>query len=209
MMFDRRIAMVLIGSSLGIGLAMPVKAQQVVLTPSGSAFQAPPTTNPFEGALPAPKLTPEEQKYVDWMNDPMNLPFPGPVYTPPEGKPLVYDPQNPWGSEFVADVTDGKTYTREEFNAKYGIQLEPISELDPRVTMVGGSKESGTSLSINQTASIQTISAPAPTVTTTTVTNTTTLTNMPARLLPTQNVRFAETSDSPLSSSRIMPMGMR
>jgi hypothetical protein len=89
--------------------------------------------SPFDGNLPTPRLTPEEQKYVDWMNDPKNLPFPGPSPKVPEGSPLIRDPRYPWGSTIVADLTNGQTYTREAFNEKYGIKPEePIEGIDPR-----------------------------------------------------------------------------
>jgi hypothetical protein len=252
MMFDRRIAMVLIGSGLGIGLAMPVKAQQVVLTPAGSAFQAPSITNPFEGALPAPKLTPEEQKYVDWMNDPNNLPFPGPKYTPPEGKPIVRDPGSLWNDSngSVFDLSDGQVYTKEAYLAKYGIQpAAPLPEgtydvrvtsnssIDPRMPL---STSISVPLSASSTSSIDprmplptstSISVPLPTSTPSasasrmplsastaseqsssiSIVSTPISNQRPTlvRLLPSQNVRFAEIGDSPLSSSRIIPMGIR
>lgn len=58
-MLSRKLLLGFVGSSLGLGLVLPVQAQQVLLTPAGTVMQSTPVGVPMLSS-PAPGLEPKE-----------------------------------------------------------------------------------------------------------------------------------------------------
>jgi hypothetical protein len=223
MMFDRRIAMGLLASVFGIGLAMPVKAQQVVLTPAGSAFSTvmtPQSDGMSEISKPAPPPTEIEIEIGERMRRiTAGLPFTEPPGTGQE----VFAPLRPGADNSIDIGIDLPSLPTSDDVVIGGVRYGDLKKLDksepfPRQLTEEELRDVAffTTTTQNLSTSNAVVANVGSVATSTNVPatrNSSIAAPAPGNITATQKnlnqnlvLFIPQTNDSPLSTSRILPM---